>query len=91
MTALDWLGYWLRNQHELLIGVRGDVPPPAPQDKFSSVVEAPRTKQSVKPDAVAQMIENMFPTLQRLEMFARTTRPGWDVWGNEAPQAEAAQ
>lgn len=25
-----------------------------------------------------------------LEMFARRRRVGWDVWGNEAPEADAA-
>jgi len=31
------------------------------------------------------------PNMPRLEMFARKTRPGWDVWGNEAPTTEAAE
>jgi N6-adenosine-specific RNA methylase IME4 len=80
------LGYWFRNQHEhLLVGVRGDVPAPSPEARFASVVEAPRTAHSVKPDAVAAMIEHMFPNMPKLEMFARKARPGWDVWGNEAP------
>jgi N6-adenosine-specific RNA methylase IME4/ParB-like chromosome segregation protein Spo0J len=98
-THLIWkkdktgLGYWLRNQHEvLLIGVRGDVPSPAPGDRFSSVVEAPRTAHSVKPDVIAEMIERMFPNMPRVELFARKARPTWDAWGNEveAPLRRAA-
>jgi N6-adenosine-specific RNA methylase IME4 len=96
-THLIWkkdktgLGYWLRNQHEvLLIGVRGDVPSPAPGDRFSSVVEAPRTVHSAKPDVIAEMIKRMFPNMPRVEMFARRKRAGWDCWGNEAP-SEAAE
>jgi N6-adenosine-specific RNA methylase IME4/ParB-like chromosome segregation protein Spo0J len=96
-THLIWkkdkigLGYWVRNQHELLlIGVRGDVPAPAHADRFPSVVEAPRQAHSVKPDVVAEMIERMFSNMPRLEMFARKARPGWDVWGNEAPMADVA-
>jgi N6-adenosine-specific RNA methylase IME4 len=86
------LGFWVRNQHELvLIGTRGTVPAPAPGDRFPSVVEAPRTAHSVKPEIVAQLIEAMFPNVPRLEMFARRARPGWDTWGNEAPQAGAAE
>ena len=27
----------------------------------------------------------MFPTLPRIELFARSTRPGWAAWGNELP------
>jgi N6-adenosine-specific RNA methylase IME4 len=30
------------------------------------------------------MVEEMFPTLSALEMFARAPRLGWEVWGNEA-------
>jgi N6-adenosine-specific RNA methylase IME4 len=78
------LGYWVRNSHELLlIGVRGNVPAPSPGNQFSSVIKAPRTQHSVKPDIAAEMIVRMFPNMPRLEMFARAARPGWDVWGNE--------
>jgi N6-adenosine-specific RNA methylase IME4 len=31
----------------------------------------------------AEMIEQMFPNVPKLEMFARKPRDGWDVWGNE--------
>jgi N6-adenosine-specific RNA methylase IME4 len=78
-------GYWNRNRHEhLLVGTRGDVPAPAPGEQFDSVISAPSGRHSEKPPAFAEMIEEMFPSLPRLEMFARGPRPGWDVWGNEA-------
>jgi N6-adenosine-specific RNA methylase IME4 len=94
------LGYWFRTSHELLlIGVRGDkVPAPAPSARpLGSVFEAPRGRHSEKPEVFAEMIERFFPNTPKLEMFARPpnkggkARPGWDVWGNEAPQAEAAE
>jgi len=31
------------------------------------------------------MIEEMFPTLPRIELFARGRCEGWDCWGNEIP------
>jgi N6-adenosine-specific RNA methylase IME4 len=84
-------GYWLRNQHELLlIGVRGMVPAPAQGDQFPSLITAPRGRHSEKPDKFAEMIEAMFPSLPKLEMFARKARPGWDSWGNEAPESQPA-
>ena len=50
------------------------------------MIEAPVGRHSEKPIIFAEMIETMFPTLPRLEMFARgKPRPGWDYWGNEAP------
>lgn len=78
-------GYWFRNQHELLlIGTRGSVPAPAPGQQYASVIEAPVTKHSAKPQHFAEMIEEMFPNVPAVELFARGQRLGWDVWGNEA-------
>ncbi len=81
-------GYWARNKHELmLIGTRGSVPAPSPGTQFCSVVDAPLGRHSEKPVVFAEMIETMFPNLAKLEMFCRSPRPGWDVWGNQAEQA----
>jgi N6-adenosine-specific RNA methylase IME4 len=83
------LGYWFRGTHELLlIGIRGDVPAPAPAARpMGSVIEAPRGRHSEKPAVFAEMIEKLFPHVPKIEMFARKARPGWDAWGNEVPQA----
>jgi N6-adenosine-specific RNA methylase IME4 len=89
-TQIVWVkdrigtGYWFRNKHEiLLIGTRGNVPAPAPGTQFPSVIEAPVGAHSEKPEAIAEMIEAMFPNVPKLEMFARRPRAGWDIWGNE--------
>lgn len=29
------------------------------------------------------MIELMYPNTKKIELFARRSREGWDVWGNE--------
>lgn len=77
-------GYWWRSQHEqLLVATRGKIPAPAPGSQFASVLTAPVGRHSEKPAEVAEMIETLFPNCRRLEMFARTERPGWDSWGNE--------
>ena len=78
-------GYWFRNCHELLlVGTRGTVPAPAPGTQFNSCIAASVGEHSAKPDVFTQMIETLFPSADRLEMFARNTRAGWDTWGNEA-------
>ncbi len=78
-------GNWVLNCHELLlIAVRGDIPCPAPANRPKSVVRAPRGKHSAKPEVFAEMIERMFPGLPKVEMFARSARDGWTVWGNQA-------
>lgn len=81
----DGTGYWNRNRHELLlIGTRGDIPAPAPGEQYSSVIEARVGQHSAKPFHFVEIIDELFPTLPRIELFARETRSGWHSWGNEA-------
>lgn len=85
-------GYWARNKHELLlIGTRGSIPAPSPGTQPESVIEAPVERHSAKPEAFRDLIERLYPTIPRLEMFARSGRTGWDLWGAEAPNVEAAE
>lgn len=78
------LGQYLRGSHELcLFGVRGPTMKPATENRQPSVVLAPRVFHSRKPDEAVRVIELTSPG-PRLEMFARGTRAGWDVWGDEA-------
>lgn len=80
------LGYYFRVRHEiLLVGTRGDFPTPAAETRFDSVFAVPKGEHSAKPAIVHEMIEAMYPKARRLEVFARAARPGWAVWGNEAP------
>lgn len=44
--------------------------------------ERPR-EHSRKPEYVQDMIDLMYPNTNKLELFARRSRPGWDTWGNE--------
>jgi N6-adenosine-specific RNA methylase IME4 len=94
-TCMVWvkdrigMGYYARQQHELLlIARRGDPPMPAESNRPPSVVHAPRAEHSQKPERFYELIEAMYPNAPRLEMFARSRRAGWDSWGNEAPAAE---
>ncbi len=78
------VGYWWRSRHELLLlGTRGEMSPPAPEDRWPSVIAEEKTAHSAKPVAVYEMIEQAFPNARRLELFARDRRDGWTVWGNE--------
>jgi N6-adenosine-specific RNA methylase IME4 len=80
------LGFWFRNQHEILIfAIKGKVPAPAHGGQWSSLIPAARGKHSEKPAVFYELIEAYFPTLPKIELFARgKARPGWDAWGNEA-------
>ena len=82
------MGYYFRQQHELLlIATRGSMPAPAPADRPRSVFTSDRTEHSAKPAEFAEFIERMYPTLPRIELFCRSPRHGWDVWGNQAHAA----
>lgn len=86
-SCLTWikprlgLGQYLRNQTEhLLLGVRGHAP-----IQFrgqGSWFYAPQQEHSHKPEEQYAIIERCSPG-PYLELFARRTRPGWHVWGNE--------
>jgi N6-adenosine-specific RNA methylase IME4 len=68
-----------------LIGTRGKIPAPAPGQQWPSVVKAPRGRRhSAKPEFFAEMIENLYPTVPKIELNRRgKARPGWDAWGAE--------
>ncbi|MCG8357618.1 MAG: MT-A70 family methyltransferase [Kiloniellales bacterium] len=96
-THLVWdkgrigLGFWRRSRHEpLLIGTRGEVPAPAPGTQPESVIAAPPPgdqgfgAHSAKPAVFREIIEGLFPTTPKVELFCRgAPAPGWDGWGNQ--------
>jgi N6-adenosine-specific RNA methylase IME4 len=86
-------GYWNREKHELfLIGKRGNVIAPAPGTQWDSLILAPRGEHSAKPECFLEMIETYFPNIPKIELNRRgPPRPGWDAWGYEAQQVEAAE
>ncbi len=79
--------------HELLlVGKRGKGLTIVGNDaRESSVFAAPVTQHSAKPALVHERLERLYPSVvNRLELFARNARNGWDVWGNQSQQSTAA-
>jgi N6-adenosine-specific RNA methylase IME4 len=81
------IGQYIRGEHELcLFGVRGK--PGYNRDELGkrtqvrSVVDAPRGRHSEKPEEMRRRIQ-LISSGPYLELFARKSIPGWDVWGNE--------
>lgn len=80
------LGHYFRAQHEdLLLGVKGTPPTPAENNRPPSIIRARRRGHSEKPEKVYELIEQMYPSFEKVELFARKTRKGWTSWGNEVP------
>jgi N6-adenosine-specific RNA methylase IME4 len=83
----EWtgMGNYFRIQHELLlIATKGNIPPPMTDNRPASIVKFKRsTKHSEKPEVFCEIIEAMYPEFPKVELFARSARKGWKVWGNE--------
>jgi N6-adenosine-specific RNA methylase IME4 len=67
-----------------LVGKRGELPAPAPEDRVSSVIAMPAGEHSEKPESVLLLIERYYPGVSKIELFRRgPVREGWEAWGNE--------
>ena len=75
--------YTLSSCEICLIGKKGRIPKPRGARNVRQFISELRTSHSTKPEEVRKRIEAMFPTQQKLELFARKKSAGWDVWGNE--------
>jgi N6-adenosine-specific RNA methylase IME4/ParB-like chromosome segregation protein Spo0J len=85
-------GYWGRDRHELLlIGKRGSPVAPLAGTQPQTVHRETKGRHSVKPEHFAETIERLYPGIPKLEMFSRSSRPGWTAWGFEAERLEAAE
>lgn len=74
-------GYWTRANPELcLLFTRGR--PKRVSAAVRKLLIAPRREHSRKPDEQYERIEALV-TGPYLELFARTSRPGWTAWGDE--------
>lgn len=80
-TNNDCMGYWFRvcTEH-LIIAIKGNVK--AFRDMERTCYHEKRSKHSKKPEYFYEIIERV-TTGERVELFARQKREGWDVWGNE--------
>jgi N6-adenosine-specific RNA methylase IME4/ParB-like chromosome segregation protein Spo0J len=77
-------GHYNSVRHEfLLIGTRGSCLPDS-KKLHDSVITLERTgKHSAKPSYFRQLIDGLYKTGNRLELFAREKVVGWDNWGSQ--------
>jgi len=78
------MGNYNSVRHEfLLIGVRGSYPKQS-NTLLDSVVTIERTEEhSEKPERFRKIIDEMYPSGKRIELFSRKQVEGWDMWGAE--------
>jgi len=73
--------YTLSNCELCLVFKHGRIPRPRGARNVQQLVRSPRKKHSEKPIEVIQAIEKMFPSQERIELFARRETNGWSAWG----------
>ncbi len=74
--------YTLTSTEPVLLGRRGS-PSFKPAKMFKQDLPAPVAGHSEKPESFFLRLEEMYPTLTKVELFARRERPRWAVWGNQ--------
>ncbi len=81
-------GYCFRSAAEFyLLGTIGN--PPVRSRSIRNLIVAPIREHSRKPDQMHADVEALYDG-PYVELFARSTRPGWDCWGNETGKFEVA-
>lgn len=79
--------FTLRYSHEYLLWFykKGHLLMPCKnmRGKYTTVLRESSTKHSKKPECAYVMLEQLFPNTNKIELFARNEREGWDCWGNE--------
>ena len=81
------VGFYFRNVTELLLfGIKKNSMPNrtlAPARSQVNLIRAMKREHSRKPDEFIPVIEECSQG-ERIELFARGKRDGWDMWGNQA-------
>lgn len=79
------VGFYFRNVTELLLfGTRGSMRTLPPGRRMVNIIKTRKREHSRKPEEQYEVIEQCSPG-PYLELFARDAHPGWDVWGDQAP------
>ena len=77
-------GHYNSVRHELLlVCTRGSCTPDA-KELFDSVQSIEKSRNhSEKPERFREIIDTLYASGQKIELFSRQTVPGWKAWGNE--------
>ena len=79
-------GSYSKTVHEtFVIAFKGK--PTVPVKRFDSVIVASKTEHSEKPAIFYEMLNEMYPNRDGIEMFAREPHDGFKPWGNEVKDA----
>ena len=78
-------GYYNSVRHEFLLIAGHGSSTPDVKELHDSVISIERSgKHSEKPEYFRELIDKLYPTGNRVELFARKKVDGWETWGSEA-------
>ena len=78
--------FTVRYGHEYLLYMyKGKLTPVAREErgKIHTVFTEQVKKHSQKPEEAYRIIERLYPHFNKIELYARNERDGWDCWGDE--------
>jgi N6-adenosine-specific RNA methylase IME4 len=78
------MGHYNSVRHEVLLVCTKGACTPDVKRLFDSVVSEERTEHSKKPNVFREIIETIYTYGNKIELFARETPEGWDVFGNQS-------
>jgi ParB/RepB/Spo0J family partition protein len=77
------MGHYNSVRHELLLVATKGSCTPENMKLFDSVVSEERTEHSAKPETFRNIIDTIYPSGNRIELFARDVHEKWERWGNQ--------
>lgn len=77
------MGHYNSVRHEILLVCTKGACTPDVKKLFDSVISEERTEHSKKPKVFREIIETIYTYGNKIELFARETPQGWDVFGNQ--------
>lgn len=77
------MGHYNSVRHELLLICTKGSCVPENMKLFDSVYEEERTEHSKKPEFFREVIDTIYPSGSRIELFARRPVEGWETYGNQ--------
>jgi len=78
------MGHYNSVRHEILLVCTKGACTPDVKRLFDSVISEERTEHSKKPNVFREIIETIYTYGNKIELFARETPEGWDVFGNQS-------
>lgn len=84
------VGHWLRNSTEhYALCTRGKLPSfshtkTLHEHPYQSVIKAERRQHSRKPEEFYQLVNDLQPDANKLDLFTRQYRDGWTPWGDQS-------